>query len=58
MTIQVRYLSESEIERDAELLLAEFEETTGAPIKLPTRSPISPPTTSRSGSGSPIYTKP
>ena len=35
MTIQVRYLSESEIERDAELLLAEFEETTGAPIKLP-----------------------
>jgi hypothetical protein len=33
MTIQVRY--ECEIERDAELLLAEFEKTTGAPIKLP-----------------------
>lgn len=35
MTIEVRYLSEDEIERDAELLLAEYKETTGAPIKLP-----------------------
>jgi Zn-dependent peptidase ImmA (M78 family) len=35
MTIKVRYLSEDEIEQDAELLLAEYEETTGASIKLP-----------------------
>jgi len=35
MTIKVRYLSEDEIEQDAELLLAEFAETAGAPIKLP-----------------------
>lgn len=35
MTIQVRYLTEDEIERDAELLLAEYEETAGEPIKLP-----------------------
>lgn len=35
MAIKVRYLSEVEIEKDAELLLAEHTETTGAPIKLP-----------------------
>ena len=35
MAIQVRYLSEDEIEKEAELLLAEYVETTGAPIKLP-----------------------
>jgi IrrE N-terminal-like domain len=35
MTIKVRYLSEDKIEQDAELLLAEYEETAGAPIKLP-----------------------
>ncbi len=35
MTIKVRYLSEDEIERDAELLLAEYEETAGEPVKLP-----------------------
>jgi Zn-dependent peptidase ImmA (M78 family) len=35
MTIKVRYLSEDEIEKDAELLLAEFEGTVGVPIKLP-----------------------
>jgi hypothetical protein len=35
MTIKVRYLSEDEIEQDAELLLAEYEVTTGAWIKLP-----------------------
>jgi hypothetical protein len=35
MTIKVRYLSENEIEKEAELLLAEYGETTGAPIKLP-----------------------
>jgi hypothetical protein len=35
MTIKVRYLTEDEIERDAELLLAEYEETTGELIKLP-----------------------
>ena len=35
MTIKVRYLSEDEIEEDAELLLAEYEETAGTPIKLP-----------------------
>jgi hypothetical protein len=35
MAIKVRYLSEHEIEKDAELLLAEYTETTGAPIKLP-----------------------
>jgi len=33
--IKVRYLSEGKIEQDAELLLAEYEETAGAPIKLP-----------------------
>lgn len=35
MTIQVRYLSEEEIERDSVMLLAEYEETAGTPIKLP-----------------------
>jgi hypothetical protein len=35
MTIKVKYLSEDEIEKDAELLLAEYEDTIGAPIKLP-----------------------
>ena len=35
MAIQVRYLSEDEIERDAELLLTEYEATAGEPIKLP-----------------------
>jgi Zn-dependent peptidase ImmA (M78 family) len=35
MTLQVQYLSEDEIEQDAELLLTEYEETAGAPIKLP-----------------------
>lgn len=35
MAIKVRYLSEDEIEKDAELLLEEHTETTGAPIKLP-----------------------
>ncbi len=35
MTIQVRYLSESEIEQDADLLLAEYEKTAGMLIKLP-----------------------
>jgi hypothetical protein len=29
MTIKVRYLSEDEIERETELLLAEYEETAG-----------------------------
>ena len=35
MTIKVKYLSEDEIEKDAELLLSEYEDTTGEPIKLP-----------------------
>lgn len=35
MAIHVPYLPEDEIERDAELLLAEYEETAGAPPKLP-----------------------
>jgi hypothetical protein len=35
MTIRVKYLSEDEIEKDAELLLAEYEDTAGEPIKLP-----------------------
>lgn len=34
MAIKVRCLSEDEIEKEAELLLAEYTETTGAPIKL------------------------
>jgi hypothetical protein len=32
MTINIRYLSEDEIEKEAELLLAEYTETSGAPI--------------------------
>ncbi|MGD9880358.1 MAG: ImmA/IrrE family metallo-endopeptidase [Reyranella sp.] len=35
MAIKVRYLSEDEIEKEAELLLAEYAETTGTPFKLP-----------------------
>lgn len=35
MAIKVRYLAEDEIEQEAELLLAEFEETVGAAVKLP-----------------------
>jgi Zn-dependent peptidase ImmA (M78 family) len=37
MTIKVRYLSEDEIERETELLLAEYEETAGERVKLPIR---------------------
>jgi hypothetical protein len=39
----VKYLTEDEIEKDAELLLAEYEDTTGEPIKLPV--PVSDITT-------------
>jgi Zn-dependent peptidase ImmA (M78 family) len=35
MTIKVRYLSEDEIEKEAQLLLAEYVETAGGPIKMP-----------------------
>jgi hypothetical protein len=35
MTINVRYLSEDAIEKDAELLLSEYEDTIGEPIRLP-----------------------
>jgi Zn-dependent peptidase ImmA (M78 family) len=35
VAINVRYLSEDEIEKEAELLLAEYAETAGGPIKLP-----------------------
>jgi hypothetical protein len=35
MAIKVRYLPEDEIEKEAELLLAEYVETIGAPLKLP-----------------------
>jgi hypothetical protein len=35
MTIKVRHLSEYEIEKDADLLLAEYAQTTGASVKLP-----------------------
>jgi hypothetical protein len=35
MQIKVRYISEEEIENEAELLLAEYAETIGAAIKLP-----------------------
>jgi Zn-dependent peptidase ImmA (M78 family) len=35
MTINIRYLSEDEIEKEAELLLAEYTETSGAPIRFP-----------------------
>ena len=35
MAIKVQYLSEDQIEKEAELLLAEYAETTSAPLKLP-----------------------
>jgi hypothetical protein len=35
MTRAVRYLSEDEIEKEADLLLVEFAETIGGPVKLP-----------------------
>jgi len=35
MAIKVRYLSEDDIEKEAALLLAEYAETTGAPLTLP-----------------------
>jgi hypothetical protein len=35
MAIQVWFLSENEIERDAEFMLAEYEETADEPVKLP-----------------------
>ena len=35
MAIKVKFLTEDEIEKDAELLLAEYEDTIGEPIKLP-----------------------
>jgi Zn-dependent peptidase ImmA (M78 family) len=35
MTIRVKYLSEAAIEKEAETLLSEYEETIGEPIKLP-----------------------
>jgi Zn-dependent peptidase ImmA (M78 family) len=35
MTIKVKYLSEDEMEKGAELLLSEYEDTTGELIKLP-----------------------
>jgi hypothetical protein len=35
MAIKIKYLTEDEIEGDAKLLLAEYEDTTGEPIKLP-----------------------
>jgi hypothetical protein len=35
MAIKVKYLTEDEIEKDAKLLLAEYEDTIGEPIKLP-----------------------
>ena len=37
MAIKVKYLSEDEIEKHAKLLLAEYEDTIGEPIKLPVR---------------------
>lgn len=43
MAIKVKYLTEDEIERDAKLLLAEYEDTAGEPIKLPV--PVSDITT-------------
>ncbi len=57
MKIKVRYLSEDEIERDAEQLLAEYEETAGAPTKLPVPVEDLPPITWRSGSGLPTCTR-
>ena len=35
MSIKVRYLSKDEIELEAELLLAQYAETIGGPVKLP-----------------------
>ena len=35
MAIKVKYLTEDEIEKDAKLLLGEYEDTIGEPIKLP-----------------------
>jgi hypothetical protein len=35
MTLEVRYLSKDEIEKEAELLLAEYAETIDSPIKFP-----------------------
>ena len=35
MMIKVRYLSQDEIEKEAERLLAEYEETAGGPVKMP-----------------------
>jgi hypothetical protein len=35
MTIKVKFLAKDEIEEDAELLLAEYEDTIGGPIELP-----------------------
>jgi len=35
MAIRVKFLTEDEIEKDAELLLAEYNDTIGEPIKLP-----------------------
>ena len=35
MAIKVKFLTEDEIEKDAKLLLAEYEDTMGEPIKLP-----------------------
>ena len=34
MKIEFRYLSEDEIENEAALLISEYVETTGAPMKL------------------------
>ncbi len=39
MAIRVRHFSENEIERDAEFMLAEFEETAGEPVRLPPLPP-------------------
>ena len=35
MSIKVRYLSKDEIEREAELLLAQYAETIGGRVELP-----------------------
>jgi hypothetical protein len=42
--IEVRYLARAEIEREAELLLSEYEETIGRPVKFP--APVDDITTS------------
>ena len=52
MKIKVRYLSEDQIEKEAELLLAEYAETAGGPIRLPVQVEditINPTFTARSG---------